>query len=207
MGRGGGPTRQAVDAHASGIPRYAGPEPGSRYVCVPLHALRIAPACHHDQTPHAARSSASVVAAAGTAVASRLFAQSAGQPATSRAARDITVYKDPNCGCCTEWVKHLRQAGFTVTVRDTAETEMVKRSFGVPAALESCHTGRIGKYTIEGHVPADLIIKLVSEQPAARGLAVPGMPIGSPGMDGSPKQAYEVLLFDAAGKTSVYARR
>lgn len=150
---------------------------------------------------------ASVVAAASAAVSTRVFAQSGGPPAPARAARDITVYKDPNCGCCTEWVKHLQKSGFTVTVRDTAEAEMVKRSFGVPPALESCHTARIGKYTIEGHVPADLIVKLITEQPAARGLAVPGMPIGSPGMEGSPKQAYEVLLFDAAGKTSVYARR
>ena len=149
---------------------------------------------------------ASLAALASTAVATRLLGQSGVQSAT-RTVRDITVYKDPNCGCCTEWVKHLKKAGFTVTVRDTAEMETVKRSFGVPQALESCHTGRIGQYSIEGHVPADLIVKLVTEQPKGRGLAVPGMPMGSPGMEGSPKQAYDVLLFDAAGKTSVYAKR
>ncbi len=146
-------------------------------------------------------------AAAAVAAATRLPGQSGGQPAKPRAPRDITVYKDPNCGCCTEWVKHLRTSGFTVTVRDTAEMETVKRSFGVPKALDSCHTGRIGQYSIEGHVPADLIVKLVTEQPSARGLAVPGMPMGSPGMEGRSKEPYDVLLFDANGKTRVYARR
>lgn len=146
-------------------------------------------------------------AVAGSAIATRLAAQMVPQPATPRGLRDITVYKDPSCGCCTEWVKHLKTAGFKVNVQDTREMDTVKRSFGVPRALESCHTGRIGKYTVEGHVPADLIIKLVNEQPKALGLAVPGMPTGSPGMEGSPKQAYAVMLFDAVGNTSVYAKR
>lgn len=85
----------------------------------------------------------------------------------------------------------------------------VKRSFGVPVALESCHTARIGRYTIEGHVPADLISRLVKENVAtARGLAVPGMPVGSPGMEmGNQKDRYDVILFDATGKTRVYASR
>jgi hypothetical protein len=150
---------------------------------------------------------ASVVAAAGTAVATRLSGQSTLQPATSPTLRDIVVYKDPNCGCCAEWVKHIKAAGFKVNVQDTKEMDTVKRSFGVPKALESCHTGRIGKYTIEGHVPADLIARLVKDQPKAIGLAVPGMPMGSPGMEGSGKQAYDVLLFDGVGNTSVYAKR
>ncbi|WP_309672831.1 DUF411 domain-containing protein [Gemmatimonas sp.] len=120
----------------------------------------------------------------------------------------MTVYKDPNCGCCTEWVSHVKKAGFVVTVRDTADMSSVKASFGVPSALESCHTARVGAYAIEGHVPADLIQKLLREQPVARGLAVPGMPMGSPGMEqGSQKDAYDVVLFDKAGKTRVYASR
>ena len=128
------------------------------------------------------------------------------QPATTD--RAITVYKDPNCGCCTEWVKHLRQAGFVPTVRDMTDMVTVKTSFGVPSALESCHTARIGRYTIEGHVPADLIARILKEQPVARGLAVPGMPVGSPGMEmGNQKDRYDVLLFDAAGKTRVFASR
>jgi hypothetical protein len=122
--------------------------------------------------------------------------------------RAMTVYKDPNCGCCKEWVTHVRKAGFTVTVRDTADMESVKASFGVPAGLGSCHTARVGTYTIEGHVPADLIVKLLKDKPVARGLAVPGMPMGSPGMEqGGQKDAYDVLLFDKAGKSRVYASR
>lgn len=140
-----------------------------------------------------------------------LSAQAPRQPKSTAAAskplRDMVVYKDPNCGCCAQWVKHVQKAGFTVTVRDTADMKTVKASFGVPAALESCHTARIGKYSIEGHVPADLIAKLIDEQPVARGLAVPGMPQGSPGMEMGAKEKFDVLLFDAAGKTRVYASR
>ena len=150
---------------------------------------------------------ASVAAATGTAVATRLLGQSIPQSATSRNLRDIVVYKDPNCGCCAEWVKHIKAAGFKVNVQDTKEMDTVKRSFGVPKALESCHTGRIGKYTIEGHVPADLIVRLVNDQPKGIGLAVPGMPMGSPGMEGGRKDAYQVLLFDNVGNTTVYAKR
>ncbi len=144
----------------------------------------------------------------GGVVTSRLSAQPK-RSAPPAAIRDIVVYKDANCGCCTEWVKHLRASGFTVKVNDTPDMVTVKRSFGVPVPLESCHTGRIGRYTIEGHVPADLIARLLTEQPpTARGLAVPGMPIGSPGMEqGSRKDPYDVILFDAAGKTRVYASR
>ncbi|MCC6243612.1 MAG: DUF411 domain-containing protein [Gemmatimonadaceae bacterium] len=130
------------------------------------------------------------------------------QSRPAAAEKAITVYKDPNCGCCTEWVKHLRQAGFVPTVRDMTDMVTVKTSFGVPSALESCHTARIGRYTIEGHVPADLIARLLKEQPVARGLAVPGMPVGSPGMEmGNQRDRYDVLLFDATGKTRVYASR
>lgn len=120
----------------------------------------------------------------------------------------MTVYKDPNCGCCELWIEHVKEAGFSVTVRDTADLPIVKASMGVPDALGSCHTARVGTYTIEGHVPADLIKKLLAEKPVARGLAVPGMPIGSPGMEqGNRKDRYDVLLFDKAGKTRVYASR
>jgi hypothetical protein len=148
-------------------------------------------------------------AAAGAAVVSRLEAQ-ASQVKKSSPPRDMVVYKDPNCGCCSEWIKHVTKAGFTVTIKDMpnpSDMQLTKRSFGVPAALESCHTGRIGAYTIEGHVPADLIVKLLAEKPTAKGLAVPGMPMGSPGMEGNRKDAYNVMLFDATGKARVYASR
>ncbi len=144
------------------------------------------------------------------AVAAQASAASAPvPPGVQQATKAITVYKDPNCGCCSEWVKHLKQSGFVPTVRDMTDMTTVKRSFGVPVALESCHTARIGRYTIEGHVPADLIAKLIKEQPTGtRGLAVPGMPVGSPGMEmGGRKDPYDVILFDAAGKTRVYASR
>jgi hypothetical protein len=121
----------------------------------------------------------------------------------------VTVYKDAGCGCCKEWVKHLEKAGFRVDSRDTTDMESVKASFGVPTSLASCHTARVGVYAIEGHVPADLIIKFLAEKPAnARGLAVPGMPNRAPGMQQpGPQPPYDVLLFDKTGKTRVYATR
>jgi hypothetical protein len=121
----------------------------------------------------------------------------------------VTVYKDAGCGCCKEWVKHLQKAGFTVESRDTSDMDSVKASFGVPAALASCHTARVGVYAIEGHVPADLIVKFLAEKPAnARGLAAPGMPNRAPGMQQpGPQPPYDVILFEKTGKTRVYATR
>ena len=107
----------------------------------------------------------------------------------------IHVSKDPNCGCCTGWVEHLRNNGFTATVADTADMQAVKQRLGVPAELASCHTAKIAGYVIEGHVPAQAINRLLAEKPNARGLAVPGMPIGSPGMEGGRPEVYEVVLF------------
>ncbi len=122
--------------------------------------------------------------------------------------RAITVYKDPNCGCCKEWVKHVSAAGFTATVHDTADMDAVKRAMGVPEGLASCHTARVGTYIIEGHVPADLIERLLTDAPVARGLAVPGMPMGSPGMEmGGRKDKFDVMLFDKTGKSRVFASR
>ena len=123
------------------------------------------------------------------------------------ATRVIKVYKDPNCGCCREWIKHLQQNGFTVEVVDMPDLSAVKTKYGVSSELQACHTGVIGDYVIEGHVPADLIVKMLQEKPAIAGLAVPGMPAGSPGMEGASKERYDVLTFDRAGRTSVYAQR
>ena len=105
------------------------------------------------------------------------------------------VFRDPSCGCCHEWVEHLRANGFTATMRDTPRMAAIKARLGVPRALASCHTAEIGGYVIEGHVPADAIKRLLAEKPAARGLAVPGMPIGSPGMEGGTPETYDVILF------------
>ena len=119
----------------------------------------------------------------------------------------VAVYKDPACECCARWVKHLSANGFVATVRDSLDMPAVKRTMGVPDALQSCHTAVVGKYVVEGHVPADVIKKLLAEKPAVMGLAVPGMPVGSPGMEGSTKQAYNIIAFERDGKTRVYLKR
>ena len=102
---------------------------------------------------------------------------------------------------------HFQGAGFVTTVRDTTDMTTVKASMGVPKALESCHTARIGSYVIEGHVPADVIVKLLQTKPLALGLAVPGMPMGSPGMEGGKPDKYDIMLFDKTGKSRVFASR
>ena len=113
----------------------------------------------------------------------------------------ITVWKDPNCGCCGAWVEHLRRNGFVATVDEIADLQSIKAQRRVPAELASCHTAEIAGYTIEGHVPAQAILRLLAERPVARGLAVPGMPIGSPGMEGGRPEVYDVVLFGAAAPT------
>jgi hypothetical protein len=119
----------------------------------------------------------------------------------------VVVYKSPTCGCCTKWVDHMREDGFTVVAHDTTDLEPIKRQLGVPAGHVSCHTATVRGYTLEGHVPADLIRKLIDEKSRYAGLAVPGMPMGSPGMEGIVKQQYDVLAFDKDGKVEAYARR
>ncbi len=122
-------------------------------------------------------------------------------------AADIVVYKNPTCGCCKGWIKHLKENGYTVEVKNRDDVTPIKKELGVPNNLQSCHTAKVDGYVIEGHVPADLISKLRREKPQIRGLAVPGMPMGSPGMEGAYKDAYNIISFDNDGKTSIYARR
>jgi hypothetical protein len=122
----------------------------------------------------------------------------------------LTVYKSPTCGCCRLWVTHAQSVltGYDITTHDLEDLSEVKARLGVPASLQSCHTAISGPYVFEGHVPADLIKRFIAERPKALGLAVPGMPVGSPGMEMGPrKDPYDVLLFDKAGKTRVYAKR
>jgi len=121
----------------------------------------------------------------------------------------MTVYKTPTCGCCGDWIDHVREAGYEVTVKDIDDLHVIKDELGVPHRLESCHTAVVGPYVVEGHVPADLVDKMLSEKPDARGIAVPGMPVGSPGMvqPGMRGVDYEVLLFQADGRTKVFAKR
>ena len=120
----------------------------------------------------------------------------------------MTVYKTPTCGCCAKWVDHMKAAGFDVKVQDMDDLTEIKQASGVPVRLRSCHTAVVGNYVVEGHVPADVVKKLLSEKPKTTGIAVPGMPVGSPGMEmGSEKAPYEVVTFDKTGKTTVFAKR
>jgi len=118
----------------------------------------------------------------------------------------VTVYKSPTCACCDKWVAHLRENGFSVDIESKLNVQPVKRHFGVPEGVEACHTARVGDYVVEGHVPAEQVKRLLEETPDVRGLAVPGMPIGSPGMErGTRIEPYEVLSFTPSGETSTFA--
>lgn len=119
---------------------------------------------------------------------------------------EVVVYKSPWCGCCEGWVDHMRASGFEVTVREQEDLSAIKRMSGIPEELQSCHTAFVDGYAIEGHVPAGVIEKLLAERPRVRGLAVPGMPIGSPGMEGGDPEPYEVITFTQGGVSKVYER-
>ena len=121
-------------------------------------------------------------------------------------AAHITVYKSASCGCCTKWVDYLRKHGFKVTARDTEDMASIKESLGVPSGMGSCHTAVVGKYVLEGHVPATDINRLLKQKPKIAGLAVPGMPHGSPGMETGQVDRYDVIAFAPGKKSSVFAR-
>ena len=122
----------------------------------------------------------------------------------SAAAPVIDVYKTASCGCCEEWTKHLKENGFSVKAHNVDDTAGYRQKFGIPAQFGSCHTATVAGYVIEGHVPASDIKRLLASRAKARGLAVPGMPAGSPGMEGGRSDPYDVLLVQADGRTSVY---
>lgn len=119
----------------------------------------------------------------------------------------IKVYKDANCGCCNKWVEHLASNGFKVETMDMPDLSLLKQKHGVAEKLQSCHTAIVDGYVVEGHVPAEVIRKMLRERPSIAGLAVPGMPMGSPGMEGPTKERYDVLTFDRAGRTTVYSQQ
>lgn len=119
----------------------------------------------------------------------------------------MTVYKSPTCGCCAKWVDHIKASGIQVKAIDVEDLAEIKAASGVPAALQTCHTAVIQGYVVEGHVPGDVVQQLLRDKPAIAGIAVPGMPLGSPGMEGSPKQPYDIIAWDKAGKTRVFAHR
>jgi len=117
----------------------------------------------------------------------------------------ITVYKDPNCGCCRNWIAHLIKNGYRVDAKDTPDMDQIKKTLGVPTDLKSCHTAVVAGYLIEGHVPAADIDRLLATKPKLKGLAVAGMPMGSPGMEGAAKQHYKVMAFNRTGEARVFA--
>lgn len=132
-------------------------------------------------------------------------ALAAGRPAQAQSGPRIIVTRDPGCGCCSAWAGHLALAGFDVKIVESREMEAVKRRLGVPPDLAACHTAEAGGYVIEGHVPVAAIERLLTEKPLATGVAVAGMPAGSPGMEGAEPENYEVVLF-GPGQRTPYGR-
>jgi hypothetical protein len=130
--------------------------------------------------------------------------------AATEGSPSVEVWKSANCGCCIDWVEHLQDNGFAVKTNDTDQTtlDQIKRMAGITDKLSSCHTGKVEGYVLEGHVPASDVKRLLAERPDAKGLTVPGMPIGSPGMevDGEPAEPFEVLLVKKDGTTEVFAK-
>jgi hypothetical protein len=162
-----------------------------------LAAMASLAACARDP---AADAGADAVTVPDTVVAeTRATAVDTGLP-------QVLVYKSPTCGCCQSWAEHLQAAGFPVETRDTQNLDAIKAEAGVPFGQGSCHTAKVGDYFVEGHVPADDVKRLLAERPDALGLAVPGMPIGSPGMEqGDVSEPYDVLLVAKDGSTTVFA--
>lgn len=144
--------------------------------------------------------------AVAAAVAVPAYASQAGQKPAAADGQAITVYRTATCGCCGKWVDHLKTAGFTPTVHIVENTDTAPPAKGVPAQLRSCHSATLEGYNVEGHVPAEVIRQLLKERPKVQGIAVPGMPAGSPGMESPSPVAYDVVAYDASGKTSVFKR-
>ena len=141
-----------------------------------------------------------------TAAALLMFAGSVGITAQGRQTI-VEVYKSPTCGCCSKWVDHLKAAGLTVRTTDTETVDQLKNKHGGPRQVRSCHTALVAGYVIEGHVPVADVQRLLKERPAIVGIGVPGMPIGSPGMEvpGVKPQAFNVIAFTKDGSMKVFA--
>jgi hypothetical protein len=145
--------------------------------------------------------------AAGGALMIFMMTTIACSPTQDASEAKVTVYKAPWCGCCSKWVDHLHENGFAVVTHEATDATRLKLRQNIGWELGSCHTAIVDGYVIEGHVPADVIKRFLEERPPVVGLTVPGMPLGSPGMEGAYKQPYEILTFDRDGKTEVYAKR
>lgn len=168
---------------------------------LPSALILLLAACGGTEAPAAdapATPGSEAVAPASTVAPAAAVLADAGEVPT------ILVYKTEFCGCCNGWVEHLQAAGFTVDARNVTDLMSVKLDAGVPANLSSCHTALVDGYVVEGHVPADVIRKMLAERPEAVGIAVPGMPTGSPGMEGPNPKPYDVFTFDPEGGSAVY---
>ncbi len=124
----------------------------------------------------------------------------------AQAAERVEVFKSPYCGCCEKWVEHMRSAGFVVVTKNVNDVASVRKSTGMPEQFSSCHTAKVGGYVIEGHIPAADVKRMLKEKPNAIGLAVPGMPQGSPGMETNHPQPFDTLLIQADGRGKVFAK-
>ena len=147
-----------------------------------------------------------IIAAAGVAF---VVSAQTKAPATAASLPKVTVYKTSSCGCCRLWVDHMKKNGFDVQAMDVSSGDVraVSKAAGLKDEGTSCHTAKIGSYTVEGHVPADDIKRMLKEKPAIAGLAAPGMPMGSPGMEqGNTKEPYDVIAFKKDGTSTVFAR-
>jgi len=133
-----------------------------------------------------------------------LLLAAAATVATAAGLPEAVVYKSPTCNCCASWVQHMKANGFDVKIVEQNDIDAVKQRFGVPARLASCHTALIGGYVVEGHVPASTVKRLLKEKPGVLGVSAPGMPIGSPGMDGPSPQPFSTQLFDERGRAREY---
>jgi hypothetical protein len=126
-------------------------------------------------------------------------------PAAAQGPRQATLYKNPQCGCCEGYADYLRSNGFDVTVKPTHDLPLLHRRHGVPEPLVGCHTTLVGGYVVEGHVPIEAVIRLLTERPAVKGISLPGMPAGSPGMFGEKTEPFTIYEIDEGGEPRVYA--
>ena len=176
--------------------------------CAPAPVDAGAGANGEPAAPAAAATATTTAAAPAAAVPPTLARPAAGADPVAAALPRVLVHKSPTCGCCTAWVTHMQQAGFPVDVVATDDLDSVRKKAGVPAGKASCHTAVVEGYFVEGHVPAEDVARLLRERPDARGLTVPGMPVGSPGMEvpSGAVQPYSVLLVGHDGTTSEFSR-
>lgn len=182
-----------IAAISAGAPRHA------RLAATVAATLFALTACGSSARPAADSTSPSAGAGPATSATPAVATPAAaGEPT-------LVVYKTPSCGCCRGWVKAMESSGFKVEVHDLDDLAATKHAAGVPDELQACHTARIGGYVVEGHVPAEDIRRLLAERPDIAGIAAPGMPMGSPGMEGAYKDRYDVITFGGNGRQAVFA--